>query len=393
METAPSHLGCTSTQSLWCWQTYHSESEARVIVDVTDAMITKAKASSFIRFSIYETVITSTRRRRIEIPILKIELTHNLRYIREMKFCVGAYAASPSANGWNEALETSYYKGLRAMPELGGLEIPFLGSLHPHNSGWFLDQLSPDWNSVLTPIPGVMNTLNQDPSFGLASTDEAGRSHAVDFMAKTLESVHLLNRHFKRSVVSAVEVHSAPTLGKPGISSSTEAFAKSLSQLRSWDWQGAHLLVEHCDAFQLTRPPAKGFLPLAWEIEAIQTSKGKTPLGVLINWGRSAIEGHSVFEPEIHLAQAKSAGVLSGLIFSGCTVGSESYGEWSDSHAPFKTSGSLLTLERASACVKIAEISALKVFGFKMQALPKSLGVEERLRFLQDNVEFLRRLV
>jgi hypothetical protein len=310
-----------------------------------------------------------------------------------MKLCVGAYAASPSANGWNPEIESQFYQGLRSLPAISGLEIPFLGTLHAQNPEWFLEQLSPDWNSVLTPIPGVMNTLAQAPNFGLASNDETGRKQALDFMQALLQSVQQMNRHFGRQVVSAVEVHSAPTLGKPDISSSIDAFAQSLSELRSWDWQGAQLVVEHCDAFVSSWPPAKGFLSLESEIEAIELSTGHTPAGILINWGRSAIEQHDERTPESHLRLAKQKGLLKGLIFSGATIESPLYGTWSDSHAPFVTPGSVLTEARAKACVEIADASSLRVFGFKMQALPKSLDVNARLNFIQNNLQMCQRLV
>jgi len=301
-----------------------------------------------------------------------------------MKICIGAYAASPSANGFDIQTESLYYEGLRSFNFLSGLEIPFLGTLHSEPN-WFLDQLSSQWDSVLTPIPGVMNTLAKDPHFGLASDDAGGRTRAVEFMNKLHESVVTINRHVGRQAIRAVEVHSAPTLGKDGVSSSIDSFAKSLTELRAWDWHGAQLVVEHCDAFRAGQVPAKGFLTLDAEMAAIAQSSGTTPLGVLVNWGRSAIETRSGEGPEEHLKQAATKGLLKGLIFSGATVDSPLYGNWSDSHAPFKTLGSQLTSARAEACVQIADAAKLPVFGFKMQALPKSLTVSERLAFLEQN--------
>lgn len=306
------------------------------------------------------------------------------------KFCVGAYAASPSANGWNRENETAYYKGLVEMDFVAGLEIPFTGKLHAHDPEWFLKQLSPQWSSVITPIPGVMGVLGQDTHFGLASTDEDGRRRAIVYMREVLDAVALVNRHFDAQVITAVELHSAPTLGKDGVSSSSENFTRSLEELRSWDWQGAHLVVEHCDRFVPEWQPAKGFLSLESEIDAILASSGPTPIGMLINWGRSAIEGRSGDTPTEHLRVARDKGVLKGLIYSGCTVDSALYGNWSDSHAPFETPGSLLTRARVNACDEVASPQSLRVYGFKMQALPKSLGVEERLQFLRENAAFLR---
>src|SRR5438034_923832 len=69
-----------------------------------------------------------------------------------------------------------------------------------------------------------------------------------------------------------------------------DAFRRSLDELRAWDWRGAALSVEHCDAFVPGQAPAKGFLALGAEIDAIRASHGATPVGVAVNWGRSAIE-------------------------------------------------------------------------------------------------------
>jgi hypothetical protein len=304
-----------------------------------------------------------------------------------MKLIIGAYAASPSAGGWNLQNESEYYAGIRKMAWVGGLEIPFLGTLHTHDPEWFLEQLSPQWNSVITPIPGVMNTLVQDPTFGLASVDDSGRQRAVDYVHSVLLAVQKMNRFFSKQVVSAVELHSAPTLGKPGVGSSVECFAQSLSEIRAWNWEGAHLSVEHCDRFTANQIPAKGFLSLEEELQGIALASGPTPIGILINWGRSAIEGRAASHVEAHIRLAKKAGALNGLIFSGATQDNPLYGNWADSHAPFETPGSVLTQQNARACVRLAEAEKLRVFGFKMQSLPKSLGVRERLEFLQKNAE------
>ena len=43
----------------------------------------------------------------------------------------------------------------------------------------------------------------------------------------------------------AVEVHSAPNT--TGAASSSTAFAESLREILSWDWEGAHLVVDPCE--------------------------------------------------------------------------------------------------------------------------------------------------
>ncbi len=78
---------------------------------------------------------------------------------------------------------------------------------------------------------------------------------------------------------------------------------------------------------------------------------------MLINWGRSAIEGRSAATPLEHLAAASAAGVLSGVIVSGVATIDGDYGDaWSDTHAPAQPTmgcvgepSSLLTLHDAAA--------------------------------------------
>jgi hypothetical protein len=251
---------------------------------------------------------------------------------------VGAYAASPDLS-----LEPAYYEGLRALPFITGLEIPFYGK--PIGDGL----LDPRWNNVLTCIPGVMLELAQNPAFGLASGDEAGRQAALAFTERARQAVHGLNRHFGRAVVRAVEIHSA------------------------------RLSVEHCRV--PGHAPAKSFLALGEEIAALRQSQGATPAGILINWGRSAIEGRDAAGPYAHLKLAGD--LLDGLMFSGATSADPLYGAWADSHAPFarECPNSLLTEDRAKECLKI--LPPQSFVGFKMQALPATLTVEERIEFIR----------
>jgi hypothetical protein len=88
------------------------------------------------------------------------------------------------------------------------------------------------------------------------------------------------------AAVVAVELHSAPTRGPAGVSSSVASFRVSLGELSGWDWHGAALVVEHCDAWNADHAPAKGFLSLQDELAAIEGM----PVGISINWARSVRE-------------------------------------------------------------------------------------------------------
>mgnify|MGYP000933077778 CR=1 FL=1 len=312
------------------------------------------------------------------------------------KIFVGAYAASPCHSVWDPVAERRYLEGLAALPDIGGLEIPFHGSPHRFDTDWFLANLNPDWDYVLTLIPGTMETLAKSPHFGLASRAEKGRQEALNFAERALLAVRAINARAGRPCVRAVEIHSAPQLGNGIAGSSVEEFRDSLSELAAWDWQGAELMVEHCDRYIAGQKPAKGFLSVEQELEAITgATPGPTPVSMLINWGRSALETRDVEEPLRHLRLAREAGRLGGLIFSGCTIEDPLYGHWADSHTPFGGEGtplatSLLTKSEVARCRDAADWDRLPVRGLKMQALPKDLDVASRVALVQSWVSFLR---
>ena len=75
----------------------------------------------------------------------------------------------------------------------------------------------------------------------------------------------------------AVQLHSAPSLGTPaavaaGVTSSVHALSRSLQEVLTWDWRGAAVAIEHCDAAHSdgSPPAAKGFLSLDEELAALQ---------------------------------------------------------------------------------------------------------------------------
>lgn len=305
-----------------------------------------------------------------------------------MRIHLGAYAASPCHSAWDAAAESAYYDGLLRLG-LAGLEHPYWDRLHRWDDAWFLEHLDPSWTLLITTLPGTMDRLKEDSRYGLASADKDGRRRALDVLEGCRRTVHHLHRYLGRRVVKAVEVHSAPRLGS-GASSDLEAFSESLTILRSGDWDGAALLVEHCDKYVRDRSPDKGFLAIEDEAVAVRRSSGSTPCHLLINWGRSAIEGRSIETPLAHLQRAVDAGLLGGLVFSGAVPSHPLYGDWRDSHAPFQAvlPESLLTASAASSA--LAEAGDAPFLGLKMQPLPQTLGLPERLDFVKKNLETLR---
>jgi hypothetical protein len=305
-----------------------------------------------------------------------------------VKAFVSAYAAAPPSEPWDRAAEGALFDGLAGLG-LAGLELPFTGRLHARDDAWLIAQLRPDWRFILTLLPGTMNRLKEDERFGLASADAAGRRRALDFAESARQTIERLHARLGRKAVAAVAVHGAPRLGGAA-RSSLEGFAASLTELRGRDWGGAELLVEHCDAAVPGHAPDKGFLRLEDECAALALSSGPAPARVLINWGRSAIETRSADGPVEHLRRARQAGLLGGLFFSGATPNDPDYGDWKDSHAPFSTSraASILTPYAAQAALK--EAGTLSYVGLKIQPLPASLAVSERLAMIRAGLDVLR---
>lgn len=316
-----------------------------------------------------------------------------------MAIIIGAYALSPGASAPNEAAETELYNGLKAMPGVRGLEVPFTGALHPHDEAWLLRSVKKDWDFVVTCIPGTMQTLVKDKSFGLASDDAGGRKAAIGFAAKARDAVARLNAAVGRNAVIAVEIQSAPTQGGAG-KGSVGAFTESLTEIAGWDWHGARLAIEHCDAYQPGHPPIKGFLTLGDELKAIAATNktAKKPVGVAINWGRSVLETYKTGTAVEHIKQARNAGALSGLMFSGASGAQTPYGAWADSHMPHAPAsglthaaeGSLLTEAEVKASLAAAG-KDLDFIGAKIGIRPLDESVATRLGTIADLIKLIER--
>lgn len=304
---------------------------------------------------------------------------------------VSSYALAKPGSPWDRDGEAALFEGLGRL-DLAGLELGFTGRLHEHDDGWLLDRLRPEWSLSLTLLPGTMDRLKDDAAFGLASADGDGRKRALDFAGKARRTVEHLNRFLGRPAVRAVAVHSAPRLGG-GARSSLEGFADSLSVLRSWDWAGAELLVEHCDAALPDRPGDKRFLRVEDECAALGLSKGTTPARMLVNWGRSAVETRSDRGPVEHIRRCREAGLLAGLFFSGTSPEDADYGAWKDSHAPFSVTRPSSILTIAAAKEALAQAGDFSYLGLKIQPLPAAMGTEERLLLLRANLDALQSAV
>lgn len=246
--------------------------------------------------------------------------------------------------------EAELWAALAAEPLIAGIELPYSDGLHRAGPEWVAAHLPAHWTVVITAIPGTMSALQADPVRGLASADPGGRQRALADVAAIAAAGGELNALLGRGAVSAVELHSAPRGG------TADALRDSLERALALDWQGAAIALEHCDAAVAGHEPAKGFLPLEAELRALDG----LPMGVVINWARSAIELRDADRVTEHLTLARDAGRLAGLMLSGVAPVATEYGEsWADAHLPH-IPASLLTPERAAAAVAAAGEVAIR---------------------------------
>ncbi len=318
-----------------------------------------------------------------------------------MRYLVGAYAISPAGDAWNEADEQALYDGLKASALVRGLEVPFTGTLHRHDEAWLLRNVRKDWDFVVTLIPGTMGTLSTNKHFGLASTDASGRKAALDMARSANDAVKRLNAAVGRQAVIGVEVQSAPSQGPAGGTGSAAAFADSLTELAAWDWQGARIVIEHCDAFRAGHAQHKGFLSLGDELAAIAKANrsARAPIGININWGRSVLETHKVETAVEHIAQASSAGALAGIIFSGASGEATPFGAWQDTHMPHAqapgikhfAAGSLMTEDAIKRALAAAGGAKLDFLGVKIAIRPANAPVSARLGLVNDLIQLIER--
>jgi hypothetical protein len=319
-----------------------------------------------------------------------------------MKYIVGAYATAPSTLAWDKELESQYYQQLKSIENIQGLEHPFVGTLHPFDDEWFLANIDSHWQFVFTSIPGVMGNLAKNPHFGIASTNEEGRQAALDFYQQARQAIIKLNQHLKKQAVSYIKVHTAPRISAT-TSSSRQALEKSLVTMQSWDWQGAKIVIEHCDAFIEEQAPEKGFLSLADEIATVTSVNQaiNSDIGISINWGRSAIETRSVLGPIEHIKMAYDSKLLKGIIFSGASDREGPYGQWKDSHMPpaqafnipSYASGSLMTIAQIEKSLQQCDCHQLDFIGGKISLSPNEASVSERVGYIQSLLTLLNKAI
>lgn len=296
-----------------------------------------------------------------------------------MPFVVGAYASMPP----DAQEQEEYYRLLGEQDWISGAELPFPGDLADLEMLKRLSYILPDhWtHNTVTAIPGTMKRVWADPTVGLASRDADGRAVALEFIRSIRDAVDRLAQLKGENTVSYIELHSAPTAG-----ACADSMRASLEEALRWQWNGSRLAIEHCDRYIEGQKPEKGFLPVEDEIAAAK----ELGIGIIINWGRSAVEGRDAVTPYSHIAQAGDSGVLAGVMFSGAGPAETQYGySWIDGHLPMAPDepASLMDAEQIRRCADRArKAGTVKYLGAKV-CVPSGSSLLERLSFLRHIYE------
>jgi hypothetical protein len=302
------------------------------------------------------------------------------------RYVLGAYAAAPSDLSAHQRDEREWFAALASIPLVGGLELPFDGGLHPSGPKYLAGLLDPSWRSVVTAMSGVSTRLLTDPSYGLASTNEASRMQAIsDIAAARSDIVRVRSIRGKDSII-ALQLQSAP--GARNSRASADALALSLVEILGWDWDGVAISVEHCDAPNENHAPQKGFLSLSEEMIAVNTARERTgaAIGHTINWARSTIESRDPATPAAQTKTLSNGGSLVGLMFSGVAASATAFGPaWADAHLPVSDAGdgsethSLLSSDQMVRSLRATGGTELYV-GAKVSAPKVELPLLDRLK-------------
>ncbi len=255
---------------------------------------------------------------------------------------LSAYISAPT----DPVDEDAFYDAAAAL-DIDGLEFAlFPAGARTLEPDWIRKHVNPRHDLIVSLVPSMVAALGSAPTYGLASTDDVQRQRALADVGRACDlAVRLAAEYGTRRVV-AIEVHTAP--GPRG--GSLEAFRRSLSEILTWDRAGAELLVEHCDADVPGQTPAKGFFPLADEIAVVRSfDLPADVLGMSLNWGRCAIEGHGSRLPVEHIRAVTDAGLLRAYIYSGATGEDTLWGPaWTDMHIPSRGDAPALAASEAS---------------------------------------------
>ncbi|WP_423182862.1 DUF4862 family protein [Arthrobacter sp. NyZ413] len=289
-----------------------------------------------------------------------------------------AYNAAPARLSDDFEAEEQWYPQLRSEPRIGGLELPVLdGRLHPRGLATLAGLLDPGWSNTVSAMSMTLSASRDDPLYGLASRDPAGRRRALDDISSAHAETLQLREQLGPSSIRAFVLQSAPRADR----SSLWAFTESLREIAGWDWANIELLIEHSDALIGRQPAQKGYLGLEEEIEAVQSASGYGPGRIrhLINWGRSAIEGRNARTPSEHVAKLGDG--LGAFAFSGAApTATNRSAEWEDAHLGLAADEPASLLDADGVRELLRQLpDGLNYIGVKTGA-PKGSAGADRLR-------------
>ena len=320
-----------------------------------------------------------------------------------MSFIVGAYASAPSLDSRDEKAEITFYELLKdKVSSIKGLEIPFNGeNIHIFGNDFLINLLEDDWINVVTAVPASFSQLKHNIHFGLASDDDQGRESALKIHQKLNNLVKEINNKKGKLSVSHIQLCSSPSFPNKDAKSSEDSLKSSIEEILSWDWDGANLVLEHCDAPNSDGNYQKGFMSITKELNIVEYFKDSN-LGMVLNWGRSVLEGRNTNTILDHIDLCQGNNCLNGFIFSGTSKKDRHYGSWEDQHMPFyrKISSikgletSLLNEEAASATMKKLKLDNLSYLGYKLQLLPQDIStIEQRVEINIDAERILQNYI
>lgn len=301
-------------------------------------------------------------------------------------FLISAYAASPAHGVWDPILEGRLLPALCSLPGVVGLEVPWVGALHPHDESWFLAHVPAGTQLSITALPWVMSSCARDARYGIASGDAAGRAAALADLRAVAADVGRLHRDTDARV-AYVSLHTAPRGG-----GDMAELTASLREIAQWEWEGARLVIEHCDTAVPGQPYEKGFLSVADEIEAIHAAPG-ADIRMWLNWGRTAIETRDPDRVTAQIASVAATGLLAGLTFSGSSATDTGYGAaWEDRHLPIAetdpAASSLLTASRVAEAIRAA--APVEAWGLKTSRRPSDHTVDQVVSTVSANLTVVR---
>lgn len=293
---------------------------------------------------------------------------------------VGAYAALTAEDSPSTA--TAFADAVLDLDGVDGFEVP-LGLTG--DEFWF-ERAARGGRHVVTAVPALAVRTRAQPGFGLASPDARGRRDAIEAVAAVRDQVVRWREHDREVIAVAL------SSGVPGPRAAASRLAESLREVRSWDWGGALVVLEHCDAVGGRGTPDKGYARLEDELTALARSDGDAAAesGLVVNWGRSAIELRDPHGSERHAILAGDR--LVGYMLSGVAGEDGDYGRaWTDAHPPVREtldpSVSLLTLDRAAQAIATIADRPLTYRGVKTSWRPAGDRLSRRIAALRPVVD------